>query len=167
MLDFTGRLLYAFGRDYMLNRQNTETLMPDAQKTLKRGFFRRLFGRPATEQPADESCWSCTEGRIVVDLDRAPELKEPGGAIRLESPTCPERVLVIHGDNGRYHAFRNSCTHAGRRLDPVPGASTVQCCSVGRSTYDYDGNILRGSAKENIKPFPVQLDDRKLTVTIG
>ena len=44
--------------------------------------------------------------------------------------TITARTLVVHGDDGTFHAFANRCRHMGRRLDPVPGTETVQCCSV-------------------------------------
>ena len=136
------------------------------EKTLKRSFFQRLFGKPATQPPKDKECWTFTDGKVIVDLSRAPELSETGGAIRLEGNEIPERVLVIHGDDGNYYAFSNKCKHGGRRLDPVPCAGTVQCCSIGKSTYDYSGKVLSGSAKEDIIIYPVKFDDGKLIIEI-
>ena len=118
----------------------------DSERTLRRSLFRRLFGRPATRVPADAGCWTYRDGVIEIDLARAPELATPGRALRFEGHRLPERVLVIRGDDGEFHAFRNVCLHMGRRLDPVPGAGTVQCCSMGRATYGYDGEVLRGPA---------------------
>jgi nitrite reductase/ring-hydroxylating ferredoxin subunit len=141
--------------------------MPDATKTLNRGIFQRLLGRPATKEPGDPSCWTYSDGRIVITLERTPELAGPGRGIRLEGQDCPERVLVIHGDDGEYHAFRNKCTHGGRRLDPVPGAHTVQCCSVGKTTFGYQGQVLAGAGKEGIPFYPVQVQDGKVTVTVA
>jgi len=136
------------------------------QRILKRNFFQRLFGLCATGEPSDPECWGYDDARITIDLKRAPELGKPGGAIRLESDTLPQRVLVIHGDDDQYHAFHNKCTHGGRRLDPVPGAKTVQCCSVGKSTFSYDGKLLEGSAKGPVAIYPVQVDGDKINITI-
>jgi len=105
-------------------------------KFLDRSFFQRIFGTPATSKPLDPQCWSFSEGKILIDLNRASELKKVGGALRLEGGGLPIRVLVIRGNDGKFHAFHNRCTHIGhRRVDPVPGTGTVQCCSVGKSTY--------------------------------
>ncbi len=105
--------------------------------TLKRNIFQRIFGICATRQPLDEECWIVENGKIIVDLARAPELAGRNGALRLEKKNLRERVLVIQGEDGGYHAFRNRCTHMGRRLDPVPGVQQVQCCSISKSTFDY------------------------------
>ena len=104
---------------------------------------------------------------MTLDLDRAPELAEPGGAIRLEGGDLEHRILVIHGDDGNYHAFKNRCMHMGRRLDPVPGTNTVQCCSVNKATYDYRGAIVFGPAKGPIEVLTVTVDERKLLIEVS
>lgn len=134
--------------------------------TLKRSIFQRILGIAATPPPADEGCWTFSDGRIEVDLSRAPELSEPGKAIRLEKKHLPERVLIVHGDDGRFHAFRNRCKHMGRRLDPVPGTKTVQCCSVNKTTYDYEGKVLFGPAKNPVDVRQAKVENGKLVVAL-
>jgi len=74
---------------------------------------------------------------------------------------------VIRDENGTYHAFRNECTHGKRRLDFVPGTETVQCCSVGKSTFGLDGSIVHGEPKGPIDVFPVEEKDGRLIVRLG
>ena len=135
-------------------------------KSLKRNIFQRLFGICATRVPANSNCWQYADGKIAIDLNHAPELFQLGSAIRLEGKNLPERVLVIHSIDGSYHAFQNKCQHAGRRLDPVPETGTVQCCSIGKATYDYSGKLIHGSAKGNIKIYDVQTDSGIITITL-
>ena len=135
-------------------------------KTLHRNIFQRIFGICATQQPSDEGCWTFDNGKIVVDLTRAPELSAKNEAIRLEKKNLPERVLVVHGIDGDYHAFKNSCTHGKRRLDPIPETQQVQCCSVGKSVFDYSGKLISGSAKEDIVTYNVAVEDGKLVIAI-
>lgn len=134
---------------------------------LKRNILQRLLGRPATEAPSDPGCWTYSDRQLVIDLKRAPELAEAGGAIRLEGKNLPDRILVIHADDDSYRAFRNRCKHMGRRLDPVPKTSTVQCCSISKTTYTYDGSVLYGPAKDPLETFQVISAEGKLTVMIG
>ncbi|MEW6366920.1 MAG: Rieske 2Fe-2S domain-containing protein [Acidobacteriota bacterium] len=133
---------------------------------LKRSFLQRLFGLPVTQPPQDPHCWRYEGGEVVVDLSRAPEITRRGGGIRLEGKGLPDRVLVIHGEDGRYHAFRNRCGHMGRRLDPVPGTETVQCCSVGKTTYDYGGKALHGPAKKPAGCHAVQVEDGRIRISL-
>ena len=135
-------------------------------KKMHRNIFQRIFGICATQQPSDEGCWTFDNDKIVVDLARAPELIEKNEAIRLEKKNLPERVLVVHGNDGEYHALRNSCTHGKRRLDPIPGTQQVQCCSVGKSVFDYSGKLISGSAKEDIVIYKVEVEDGKLVIAI-
>jgi nitrite reductase/ring-hydroxylating ferredoxin subunit len=133
-------------------------------KFLKRKFWQRILGIPVTHPPGDRACWTYSNGKLVIDLGRAPELAKPAGAIRIEGGNLPDRVLVVHGEDGAYHAFRNRCRHVGRRLDPVPGSRTVQCCSVGRSTYGYDGEVLYGPAKRPAEILAARLENGKLVI---
>jgi len=137
-------------------------------KFLNRGFFQRIFGLPETPKPIDPQCWAFSDGKIMIDLKRATELKKPGGALRLEGAGLPMRVLVIRGDDGKFHAFHNRCTHIGhRRLDPVPGQGTVQCCSVGKSTYTHDGKKIYGPSTRPINTFKVEVEGERLIVYVG
>jgi nitrite reductase/ring-hydroxylating ferredoxin subunit len=134
-------------------------------KFLNRNTFHRIFGVPATSRPIDPQCWCFSDGKITIDLKRATEISKPGGALRLERDELPIRVLVIRDDDGKFHAFHNRCTHIGhRRLDPVPGTGTVQCCSVGKSTYTYDGKKIYGPPTGSIKIFKVEVEGERLIV---
>lgn len=138
-----------------------------AVKFLNRNIFQRIFGLPATPKPLHPQCWTFSDGKIMIDLKRASELETPGGALRLEGNGLPRRVLVIRGEDGAFHAYHNRCAHFGhRRLDPVLGSGTVQCCSVGKSTYDYDGRKLYGPAPAPIGTFKIELDGERLIVSL-
>lgn len=135
-------------------------------RTLKRSILQRLFGIPATKLPGDPNCWTYADGKLAVRLDRALELAKPGGAIRVEGKNLPERVLIVHGDDDNFYAFQNRCRHMGRRLDPVPGTTTVQCCSVSKTTYAYDGKVLSGPAKAAATPLKLEVQDGKLIIAL-
>ena len=137
-------------------------------KFLNRNIFQRIFGIPATPRFDNPDCWRFSDGKLTVDLKKVPELEKPGGAIRLEGGTLPQRVLVIHGGDDNYRVFRNRCSHIGhRRLDPVPGTNTVQCCSVSKSTYDFEGTKIHGPAPESIISYPVTIENDKLIATLS
>ena len=119
-------------------------------------IVKRMFGICRTQPPADPGCWRVVDGNVEIELSRAPELQDRNGAIRLEGAAIRERILVFRGDDDQLHALPNRCTHVGhRRLDPLPGQSGVQCCSVGRSVFDYAGKRISGSAQDPIRPFEV------------
>ena len=137
-------------------------------KFLDRGFLQRLFGTPATHKPQTPDCWTYADGKLAINLKKAPELKKIGGALRFEGGDLPERVLVVFGKDKTYRAYKNRCTHIGhRRLDPVPGTDTVQCCSVNKSTYDKNGKKIYGPAPRPVTPYPTAVNGNRLVVTIS
>ena len=137
-------------------------------KFLKRSFFQRLLGKSATTGPGIEGSWNYADGTLTIDLGKALELKTPGGAMRFEGKNIPKRVLVVHTENGEYRAFHNRCTHLGhRRLDPIPGTDTVQCCSLNKSTYDSGGNKIFGPAPHPIPRYPVKKEQELLIVSMN
>lgn len=135
-------------------------------QTLKRNIFQRIFGIPATKPPSDANSWKYADGKLVIDLSKAPELSEPYGAVHLEGDNLPVRLLVLQDGAGNFRAFENKCEHAGRKLDPVPGTETIQCCSVGQATYDYDGNVLSGSAENPVKFINVIKENGTLVIEL-
>lgn len=130
------------------------------------GLLKRIFGICEVKAPTDAECWEFSNGKIEIGLGRAPELSDRDSAIRLEGRGLPIRVLVLNGNDGKFHAFENKCTHMGRRLDPVAGDASVQCCSVFRSHFDYTGKVLSGAAKKPLKTLKADVIDDRLTILI-
>ncbi len=128
-------------------------------------FFKRLFGICGTPIPGDPQAWSVKNGAVRIDLPRMPELRSPGSGVRLEGRGLDPRLLVFHGDDGGYHAIANRCTHMGRRIDTIAGSNTIECCSVSKSTFTYDGQPVGGAAKKPLKTFPVALDGETIIIT--
>jgi Rieske Fe-S protein len=135
---------------------------------LKRNFLQRILGIPATKKPEDPDCWTYSSGMLKIDLGKTPELDHPGGALRCEGRDLPIRVLVIRGRDNQFYAFQNRCTHFGhRRLDPVPGTDTVQCCSINKSTYDLKGQNIFGPAPKPITLYFTEVAEDRLIVHIA
>ena len=110
-------------------------------------LFKRLLGICETIPPADTGCWHFSDGKIEIQLNRAPELENKGGAMRLEGKNSPQRILVIHGRDGQFRAYKNRCSHAGRRIDTYDETKLLKCCSVFQSVFDYEGNVVSEQPK--------------------
>jgi nitrite reductase/ring-hydroxylating ferredoxin subunit len=130
-------------------------------------FLKRLFGICETAPPGDQQAWSIQKGSVRIDLSRMPELKTPGSGVRLEGKGLAPRLLVFHGDDGQYHAVANRCTHMGRRIDTLAGSSTIECCSVSKSTFTYDGQPVGGAAKKPLKTYAVAQDGETLVIALS
>lgn len=129
-------------------------------------ILKRIFGICETKPPQNTDCWRYSGGNVEIDLSNIPELNEKNRAIYLEGKGLENRLLVLHGDDDVYYVFENKCTHFGRRLDPLPGKPLIQCCSIGKSTFDYTGANVSGSAKNPIKSFPVEKQNSTLIVKL-
>ncbi len=133
-------------------------------QSVKRNIFQRILGLCATRIPADPGCWRYDGGDIVLDLSRVPQLNRPGGAVRLEGRGLPHRLVVCRGMDNAIHVFVNRCGHAGRRVDPTSDGATMQCCSVGKSTYALNGEVIAGPARNGLRKCPVREDKGKLYI---
>jgi Rieske Fe-S protein len=132
------------------------------------GYSKQLLGICETKTPQDPGCWKLSHNMVEIDLSRVPELSQSGSAIRLESDGLPVRILVVHADGDNFHAFKNRCTHysGGRRIDPVPGKPLIRCCSIGKATFDYEGKVISGPAKEPLPKYAVVIRENKLYITL-
>lgn len=131
------------------------------------GLLKMIFGICETKEPADQGCWKVEGGRVIVDLSRAPELANKGGALRIEGRGLKNRLLVFRDGKGKIHAFRNKCTHMGRRIDPLPGNDHFRCCSVSRSTFDAAGKVVSGPAKDSLKFYNTTEKGGEAVIAVG
>jgi len=135
-------------------------------KNNRRSIIRRILGVPATEAPFEKDSWTYDGSVLVINLEKTRELSYTGGAARFEGRGLPDRILVVNGEDGRFHAFSNRCRHMGRRLDPVPGAETVRCCSVMKAAYDYSGEKISGPGRGPVKSYEIEAFDGRLMIRL-
>ena len=131
------------------------------------GIANGIRGIPETDLPQLEDAWAYSDGALWLDLAKLPEISELGGAVRIEGDVLPVPLLVVLGEDGAYYAFKNACTHAGRRLDPVAGAMTLQCCSLSGSTFDFEGNVISGPANGTLTSYPLDVSEGRITIQVG
>ncbi|MDQ7784432.1 MAG: Rieske 2Fe-2S domain-containing protein [Desulfomonilaceae bacterium] len=129
-------------------------------------FFKAVAGICRT-RPLDSDLWEVTDEKARVSVERVPELNDPGGAVYLAGKGLPGRVLIVARNDGGYVCAANRCTHASRRLDPIPGKETLRCCSVSHSTFDYEGNKLSGPARKPLKIYPWKLEGKELVIDVS
>jgi hypothetical protein len=128
--------------------------------------IKRIFGICSTKSPSDDGSWHYSNEKIVIEWARVPELQKPGGAIRLEGRGLEERVFLIYGMDGQYHAFRNTYPPLGMRLDPVEGRAKIRCCGLFETIFDYSGNVMSGLGKESLKKYRVEMRKCKLVIRV-
>jgi hypothetical protein len=129
-------------------------------------IFQRLFCVTISPLPSDTGCFAVDGDRLTILIDRAPELAPAGGALRIEDARLPDRVLVVHGEDGQLRAFRNRCACGGFRIDPVPGQQKIRCCTPMQSSYDYAGSPLSRTVNRSLDVLPSTVEGTTLTVDI-
>lgn len=128
-------------------------------------FLKSVAGICRTS-PLKPDLWELHGNRVIIRLHDVPELRLPGDAVYLEGKGLRNPILVVRKDDGEYLSVANRCTHFGRKLDPVPGEPLLRCCSVGRSTFDHDGNRLGGPAGKPLEVYRVELTNGELLIDL-
>ncbi|MDY6893754.1 MAG: Rieske 2Fe-2S domain-containing protein [Chloroflexota bacterium] len=129
------------------------------------GFFKSIFGICETK-PLSPDLWGSEQNKVRLKLEQIPELSQRGGAVYLKDQGLQTPVLVVRTMDDRYLAFANSCPHGKRKIDPLPGEPALRCCSVGYSKFDYEGNVLKGPAKDPLKRYDVELSGGELVISL-
>ena len=130
-------------------------------------MLKRLLCLSMSPPPADPGCFQISGKRLVVDLNRAPEIRPSGGALRIEDERLPDRVLLVHGIEGQFRAYRNRCACGGFRLDPVPREEKIRCTTPMQSAYDSAGRPLSRTVRRNLDVLPVETHEDRIEVDVG
>jgi Rieske Fe-S protein len=109
-------------------------------------------------------------GNLIIDLNQAGSLKEPGGSGKLTivDPVNGEKIkiIVIHPGDGEYIAFADRCTHGGRELNYLHDNRQLKCSSFGQSTFTLQGEVVKGPAKEPVEIFELQVNRDLININI-
>lgn len=131
---------------------------------LATGFFDKLAGVTDVELLAADA-WTFQDGTLAIHLNHT-SLQQTATAARVEDETLPARVLVIHAQDGGFYAYRNECTHGGRRVEPTDDGTTL-CTSFSGSRYERDGTVVGGPAPSPLTTYPAEHDGETLRVTLA
>ncbi len=104
---------------------------------------------------------------LVVDLDRAPELRQAGSARAIVDATRGVNVLVACTDAGRYAALDRTCTHGGAMCAYNHRRRTLQCTSLNHAEYDLHGTLLHGRTHGNLRAYETRCRGSRLEIALG
>ena len=103
---------------------------------------------------------------IIIDLQKAPELRRTGTARALVDIGRKVNIVVVHPSRQRYVALDRSCTHGGAQVTYNHRRRTVQCTSVNHAEYDLAGTLLHGRTHGNLRAYPVRLAGSRLEIVL-
>jgi TetR/AcrR family transcriptional regulator, transcriptional repressor of bet genes len=89
-------------------------------------------------------------------LGHEAELRTAGDY--LSGEIAGERVLVVRGDRGRLHAFRNACRRRPHALVSARRGHLKSAihCAAHTLTYAFDGRLVDGSTPGDLAPLPLR-----------
>jgi nitrite reductase/ring-hydroxylating ferredoxin subunit len=105
-------------------------------------------------------------GKITVDLSRAPELRRTGAAFRIVEVDRKVNLILIHAGHGHYVAMDRSCTHGGAQCTYNPKRRTVQCTSLNHAEYDLGGRLLHGRTHGDLRTYPTRVAGTTLEILL-
>ncbi len=107
-------------------------------------------------------------GRIRIDLARAPDLLRGGASARIIEEQRRADIIVAHVAKKTYVALDGRCTHNNNGpLTYVRKARILHCTCWGHSQFALDGTVVAGPARKKLRTYEVQLAGRTLTILTG
>jgi cytochrome b6-f complex iron-sulfur subunit len=105
------------------------------------------------------------DGRVRLSPSAHPSLAQPGGWLKVQPEAWSTPLYVLALENGEYAALSPICTHRGCTVN-ISGPRLV--CPCHGSTYDREGNVVRGPAERALQRFPTHvLSSGEVVVEIG
>jgi Rieske Fe-S protein len=116
--------------------------------------------------PVPENAYEMTEGGLMMDIQKIPELTSVGGSVKLELADRELKIIVAKTGENTFVALRDQCTHGGRELEFNPDQSVFRCVSFGHSKFDQEGIVVKGPAKANLDVFETTLIENELQIDL-
>jgi Rieske Fe-S protein len=137
----------------------------------RRDFFQGALAMAAlppccTTPPVPSAAVRIEDRRILIDLDRVPELRAAGGSARIVDETRQLNLIVVHDGKRHFAALDRPCTHGNGPVAYKPKHHTVQCTCWGRSEFALDGRVLAGPAKRPLRTYATRLDGGTLEISL-
>ena len=101
------------------------------------------------------------EGRIRIEFEEHPDLKLEGKGLLLKSSRDP--ILLVNVGRGSYRAVSAVCTHLNCSIRL--SGKVLQCPCHG-STFDFDGNAVRGPAQRPLRTFKTEVSNKGVEVVL-
>ena len=103
-----------------------------------------------------------TNGRILINPTDYPELGQPGGMIQLRVNGIADPLILIRREDA-YQAFSAVCTHLRCFVRP---SNHFLLCPCHGSTFDLEGNALRGPAEQPLARYETKMSAKGIEIHI-
>ncbi len=99
-------------------------------------------------------------GLLRVPVDRLSNRDR----VLIKAKGIADKLLLVKGTDERYTALVMNCPH---KNGPVSEKNGQLVCAWHGSTFDDDGKVLKGPAKNDLKRYPVERVGDMLEVRIA
>ncbi len=121
-------------------------------------------GFPAAPK-IDVNAYSIEEDKVIVNLDRVPELSKVGGSASIMHDDERISVIVARFADSDYVVASNQCTHRERPMG-YDNENRQLVCSSGKSKFMLDGSIVRGPAEQPLRIYRWSLNQDNLIIDL-
>ena len=101
--------------------------------------------------------------RIILQLRDLGEDLNPGNSVLVHVPEIDDAILLRRDAKGFFKALSSTCTHLGCQVRPARNFFTCPCHG---STFDLQGQVVRGPAQKPLANFPVELKGGQIEILI-
>ena len=103
-------------------------------------------------------------GRIPLELGELTEALGLENAVLVSAPGLPEPILLIRMENGSFQAVGAKCTHLGCQVQPARHFLTCPCHG---STFNLDGEVVRGPAQKALPRYRVEVKNGSIEIVVS
>ena len=100
---------------------------------------------------------------ITVIYTDYKELEKVGGAIQINVENKNEPIILMRSSEGRFHALSPICTHLGCEVKAV---KTGFRCPCHGSSYDEEGQVVNGPAREDLASYQIAQKGRQISIRV-
>lgn len=104
------------------------------------------------------------EGRVVLSVAEFDDAARGERILVVEAEEMRDPILLIRVERAVYRALSSVCTHQGCHVRPAGGF--LQCPCHG-STYDLEGEVVRGPAPAPLYEYPVTFDNGMIKIEVS
>ncbi len=102
-------------------------------------------------------------GRIRLAVRNYPNLSRPGGSLKILPEGRANSLLVLALADGSYAVVSPICTHQGCT---VGVEREYLVCPCHGSTYQRDGQVIKGPAPRSLRRFPARMNEGLLEIDL-
>lgn len=106
------------------------------------------------------------ELKIVVSLDRIPELSEIGGAVKIVDDALGDNLIIARTRDKEYVTASLHCTHRGVELEYDHERKLFKCSSAGGSKFTLDGKNTGGPADRPLTIYSNLIEGETLIISV-